>query len=260
MINSIIKVILPTRVATFEEFSFFEYKNICKMLLSREVKSINDCFDIILKKVQYQGEPLNVIEKFLCLLSIRTAILGNEVQIIDAKNRRVNYDLSILLDIEFEDINITYKNLTFKTPILFYTSDVITFLGNCLASYNDINVQDLSLEEKIQIINAVEYPLTEMFKQVNSVLETSEIDILGNAINIYQPSSVLGFLRDILYENIIDIIEYEYICIRDLNLNSNDFKTYTYPELKIFMNYFAKQMKEPDASSNSNSGMRGFNI
>ena len=47
-----------------------------------------------------------------------------------------------------------------------------------------------------------------------------------------------------MYEDLFQVIEFEYACIRNLDFKATDFKNYTYPELKIFLNHLNKEKQD----------------
>ena len=67
MIESRIHLPIKDGKLFFTEFSFLEYKNICKMLIPNEASSINNCLELMLSKIS-ENNTLNIIEKFESLI------------------------------------------------------------------------------------------------------------------------------------------------------------------------------------------------
>jgi ACT domain-containing protein len=87
------------------EFSYFEYKNLVKNLLSTEEDKLVNIFEEIIKKHVTVDRNLNIGEKIKILLLLRSMTLGEEIS-ISLNNRIFNYDINKIID----SININ-KNI-----------------------------------------------------------------------------------------------------------------------------------------------------
>ena len=63
----------------------------------------------------------------------------------------------------------------------------------------------------------------------------------------------LVFLKRIFNDNMETIYNFEYICIRSLNLHAEDMSRYTLPELKIFLQSFKS---EQESKQNVTPGLK----
>ena len=251
MINNLIPVQLAHSTVYFREPTFYEYKNICKMLISSDIAGIDNCLNTILDTLIADKQPLNIIDKFKCLLSIRNTIHGNSIA-IEINGKKINHDLSLILDIPFDDTTFKFKDLTFGSPTNFFIDSYDELIAQCLVKVKDTDVTSLSIANRMAIINETTLPLTLVYKEISKKFATRNITFYNDVeINIYDSATILTFLRDIFQENLLDIFNFEYACIRNLNLKSSDFNTYTYPELKIFINYLNKENDDQNKSMSS---------
>lgn len=251
MIRNKIPVNLNGRVVYFEEFSFYEYKNICKMFISNNISDVSRCLDIILDRIEVDY-PLNIIEKFECLVSIRNSILGNELS-MKKDDVQINYDLNQLLTNVFIDREFTLNDCVFKTPRYFTHSSVQNAAADYLYSYKGKIIFNEDIDEKVKVLNALDLPIMKIVSEIEKIREDSYIEILDNQVrlNIYDEAIVL-FIRAIFNHDLMDLYKFEYQLLRHLELRGEDLQHYTYPELKININFLTKE-KEEEKEIGSNS-------
>ena len=60
---------------------------------------------------------------------------------------------------------------------------------------------------------------------------------------------ILYFLKTIYFSELQELYDLEYHLIRNLNLNTTDFKNYSLSEIKILMNKLQDEYKENNKSS-----------
>jgi hypothetical protein len=190
------------------------------------------------------SRSLDIIDKFKCIIAIRNTILGNEVSFLKDK-KKITLDVSILLDKIFDDTPIEYDIFTFQSPVDFYAASYDEFLAQCLRSVKNNCVEDLTIKQRAEILNETSLSLTDVFKQIQTKFASRDINIFKDiTINIYNSAELLPFLKSIFQEDLNNILQFEYVCIRNLELRSEDFKMYTYPELKIFLNHLNKEQQD----------------
>ncbi len=241
MLLNLLPIKLTDTDVYFKELSFYEYKNVCKMLLSEDNKQLNDCFNNIISSCVQTDRVLNIIDKFKCIIAIRNTVLGNEITYIK-DNKRINANISSLPEQQFNDDPIYYDTLTFKSPCNFYTTGYDNFVAECLVKIKDISVEDFSISQKVEILNEMCLPLATICKTIYNTFAERNIEIFKNfIINIYDTTAILNFLKNIFQEDLGNLLKFEFVCIQNLNLHSLDFQTYTYPELKIFLNHLNKE-------------------
>jgi hypothetical protein len=250
MIDNLIPVKLSNSEVYFRELTFYEYKNICKMLLSDDSKHVSDCFNrIIVDTCIYDNVYFDIIDKFKCIITIRNTVLGNEVTFLD-DGKKITLDISLLLDKDFDNTPIEYDIFTFQSPVDFYISSYDEFVSQCLVKVKDTCVKDLTIKQKADILNETSLSLTNIFKQIHDEFSERRITIFKDkTINIYNSMELLSLLKNIFQEDLNNILQFEYICMRNLNLRSEDFKIYTYPELKIFLNHLNKELRDSNQGS-----------
>lgn len=252
MVTNLVLVQLPDKQIFFREPSFYEYKNICKMLISDDIACISNCFNTVLKDLVVCEQPLNVVDKFKCLIAIRNTIHGNEIA-FENNGKRINHDLSLVLDRSFDDSQFVIGDLTFGSPADFFTSSYDELIGQCLVKVGDQDVTDLKISHKIALMNEMTLPITSIYRQILERFGTRSIEIYKDLdICIYNSEYVLTFLKNIYLENLLSIFNFEYMCMRSLDIKSADFNMYTYPELKIFINYLNKEKDDQNKATHSN--------
>ena len=165
MIDNLIPVKLSKSEVYFREPTFYEYKNICKMLLSSDSKYISDCFNRLIDSCIYKNTYLDIIGKFKCIVAIRNTVLGNEISFLE-DSKKITLDISILLDKEFDDTPMEYDIFTFRSPVNFYASSYDELVSQCLVKVKGVCVRDLTISQKAEILNETCLSLTDIFKQI----------------------------------------------------------------------------------------------
>jgi hypothetical protein len=250
MLESKVPISLKKGTVYFKEFSFYEYKNICKMLISNDVEDINHCLNIIIDRVE-RDFTLNIIDKFDCLVNIRNSILGKELG-LTLEDRQVIFNLSDQLLDKFEEAEFTFGDCVFKTPSFFTHSNIQLAVADYLHSYKDKNISNAPLNDKLEVLNSLDLPIIKLVSEIEKVREENTITILGDtvSVNIYD-INILIFLKSIITSDLMDLYSFEYQLLRHLNLKGNDLQYFTYPELKIKINMFMKEKEDEQSSSNS---------
>jgi len=251
-------IVLGDKTVNLKEISFNDYKNICKSFYNQtNARNLSNLFNKIID-TYVEGTPtLNVHEKIILLLNIRSLTLGTEV--------KINYDKkSINLNTNFLVSKLTYNQepfeykldntiLTFGLPNNFVIdqNDFVNCICESLLSISiggkEINVKNFTSEQKMEILNSLpSIPLLEVYKAIydNCIDFNLTIPTIDNfKLNLFD-TSFLYFLKFIFDEKIETVLDLEYNLRRHLNYNSNDLNSVTYPESKIMLNKFAKEMKD----------------
>jgi hypothetical protein len=244
MIDNLIPVQLPRGTIYFKEPTFYEYKNICKMLISDDNEHISNCFSILLDSCITDSKSLDIIDKFKCIITIRNTILGNEIVFLQ-DNKRITLDLSTILDKDIDNSDIEHNTLTFNAPIDLHINAYDKLIAQCLTKINNVNISDLTPDERLKILNETSFSLTEIYQKLHAHFKERSIRLFRDIeLNIYNSNELLQFLKNIFQEDLSSILNFEYTCIQNIQLKAADFKTYTYPELKIFLNYLNKERQE----------------
>lgn len=218
------------------------------MFISDNISDINKTIELFLDNCLIKKDNLNIVDKFKCLISIRNTIHGKEIAFNNNK-KTINFDLSLLLSENYDETDITYDALTFNSPIYFYSNSYDDYLAQCLVKINDKDVTNFTLHEKNQLIGELPLSITEIYKKLFDTFKDRNITLYKDIkINIYSQEYILNFLKNIFYEDIFQLLQFEYVCMRNLGFNSNDFKTYTYPEIKIFLNHLNKERESQQES------------
>ena len=253
MIDNLITVYLPDREIKFREPSFNDYKSMCKMLVSTESPDIQKAFnDILDSLVINDGPPLSIVDKFLCIITIRNTILGNELSLTDKSGRKMVINLGGLLVKKYDDEIIEESGLSFKSPLNFLTKDIEELITECLVKIYDTDVSKFSIEQKLTLVRELDAPLATIYKKLLNTFYNRVINITKDiSFSLYGEKHTLSFLRDIFMEDLFSLLNFQFTCIRHLGLNGNDFNVFTYPECKIFLNHLVKERKSQGDPENN---------
>tara|TARA_R110000796_G_scaffold41668_6_gene102993 strand:- start:1803 stop:2576 length:774 start_codon:yes stop_codon:yes gene_type:complete len=256
MVSSQLSIPLQRGLVFFEELSYLEYKNICKMLLSNELGDINNCFETITQRIS-SSYDLNIIDKFEALIYIRNSILGNNITLTH-DDRDVNFSLKEQCIGIFREDAFEYGGCKFRTPKCFLNKDITATVADYLYEVNGNDLDEFSIHDKTLILNETDIHIIKVAGIINEIKDKSDVAILDNRaeINVYNVS-ILYFLREIFNSDLMEMYEFEYNISRRLNLKGRDLLHYTLPELKISLNFYTKEQTEKAEAENSGSPDRG---
>ena len=236
------------------ELSYFDYKQLVKELLTDDLSTLNNIFDRLFKENVHTKKEVTAFDKFKCLLYIRSLILGEEIEInYNKKNYKLNID-NIIEKTYIEESDLISEYLSFKNFDTFFIENLTNELYKNLKSINlngkKIDLSNFNIQQKEEIFdNITDLNFTQMMHDCSDYLKKSNIDILDKKLLVYT-GDILYFLKNIFNSSLDNLYDFEYILIKQLNLNTNDFKNYSFTELKIFYNKIVKefkQQKEPSA-------------
>ena len=250
MVSSQLSMPLQRGLVFFEELSYLEYKNICKMLLSNDLEEINNCFETITQRIS-SSYDLNIIDKFEALIYIRNSILGNDLTLTH-NDRDINFSLKEQCLGVFHEDSFEYGNCKFKTPKYFFNKDITATVADYLCEVNGNDISGLSVHDKTLILNETDIHIIKVVGIINEIKDKSGVSILDNGaeINVYN-ASILYFLREIFNSDLMEMYEFEYNIAQRLNLKGSDLMHYTLPELKINLNFYTKEQQEKAEAENS---------
>tara|TARA_E500000318_G_scaffold97762_1_gene98673 strand:- start:7005 stop:7775 length:771 start_codon:yes stop_codon:yes gene_type:complete len=237
------------------ELSYFDYKQLVKELLTDDLSTLNDIFDKLYKKNVYTKKEATAFDKFKCLLYIRSLILGEEIEIVyNKKNYKLNID-NVIEKTYIEESDLISENLAFKNFDTFFIENLTNELYKNLKSINlngkNIDLSNFNIKQKEEIFdNITDLNFTQMMQNCSDYLGKSSINILDKKLLVYT-GDILYFLKNIFNSSLDNLYDFEYILIKQLNLNTNDFKNYSFTELKIFYNKIVKEFEQQKESSSS---------
>lgn len=238
------------------ELSYYDYKSLVKNLFTDDIKTIDKIFKNLLK-TQVKQQNLKLNEKFKLLLFIRSLTLGEEFTLIqDEKNYFLNVN-TILEKIDESEIKIESGDLiTVNNSNNFLVENIIEDLLENITElkldFKRINLNDFTNEQKNEILNNIDdVNFSKILKVYKENLSKKNINILNNEINFHN-GQVLYFLKTIFNNDLQNLYDLEYFLIKNLNLNSYDFKNYSLTELKILVNKFLEEMSKEE---NNNTGV-----
>ena len=231
------------------ELSYFDYKNLVKNLLTEDIEVLNNVFnDIFNKHIDMQNKSLSLYDKFKLIIFLRSLILGEELQ-IEYKDKSYILDINyILKNANIINEEIETDLLIFKTPTSFYikdfTSEVLNSIKSIKINDKNINVEKFNSNEKIELFNEItDDNLMSVYNRTVINLQKSVINFLDLELSVYNGDIILLF-KNIFNTDLNNLYDFEYNLIRHLNINSQDFKNYSYSELKIFYNKLIKENKD----------------
>lgn len=230
------------------ELSYFDYKQLVKELLTDDLSTLNDIFDKLYKENVYTKKEATAFDKFKCLLYIRSLILGEEIEIVyNKKNYKLNIDI-VIEKTYIEEKDLISENLAFKNFSTFFIKDLGYELYSNLKSIKlngkNIDLSTFNVEQKEEIFNNItDVNFTQMMQDCSNYLSKNTINILDKKLLVYN-GDVLYFLKNIFNASLENLYDFEYVLLKQLNLNSNDFKNYSFTELKIFYNKIVKEFQD----------------
>tara|TARA_R110002126_G_scaffold27390_3_gene92014 strand:+ start:1575 stop:2348 length:774 start_codon:yes stop_codon:yes gene_type:complete len=237
------------------ELSYFEYKNLVKSFLTDDLQVLNKIFEKLYKDNVFTEKKPTAFDKLKCLLHIRSLILGEDVDLIyNDKNYKLNTQ-HIIENTHIEERDLTSENLAFKNFDTFFISDLTNELYKNLKSINlngkKIDFSNFTLNQKEEILdNIPDLNFSQIVTDCGNYLTKSTIQVLDTKLSVYN-GDVLYFLKNIFNTSLENLYDFEYILIKQLNLNTADFKNYSFTELKIFYNKIVKEFNAQKESSSS---------
>lgn len=258
MISNYINLTVNNKKIKIREVSFYEFKNICKNIITNDLNDLNSLFENILTNVLLT-EKVNCIEKFYILIFLRNLIHGNDFS-FTYDGIKVNTSLSSFLnDFDFnqEDIKIEHDNIIyhFNLPNYFFNPSIDKLLADCLYKINyngkEINLIDISVDQKLTILSNLTLPIFDTYNKLKESFDEKQFTFFKNInLNIYD-GSLLLFLKNIYYDDLNNLYNFEYTCVKNLNFGAVDMEKYTYPELKIFLQLLTKEIKDRQKDNNT---------
>jgi len=237
------------------ELSYFKYKQLVKELLTDDLSILNDIFDKLYKDNVFSKKEPTAFDKFKCLLYIRSLILGEKIE-INYNDANYNLDTDSIIENTFiEENDLISENLSFKNFDTFYIKDLSYELYSNLKSIQlngkNIDLSSFNVEQKEEIFNNItDVNFAQMMNDCSNYLSKNTINILDKKLLVYN-GDVLYFLKNVFNASLENLYDFEYVLIKQLNLNSYDFKNYSFTELKIFYNKIIKEFQDQKDSSSS---------
>ena len=251
MISNYFNFNVNNKNVKLREISFFEYKNLCKKLITDDLDDLNLIFNEVVDSTVI-GPPLNCLEKLQCLMLLRNMVYGNEFTFV-YEDKKVHTDLTLILqnvnfNLELVEVETEDARFIFNLPDNFYSKTIDGLIIDCLKKIEmgerEIDCSVFTFDQKKQILNELTLPMFETSKKLQSKLSDLNITFYKDVtLNIYD-GSFLFFLKRIFQDDMNNVYNFEYTCIRNLKLGALDMEKYTYPELKIFLQSLTKEMKE----------------
>ena len=235
-----------------KELNVSEYVSLLKFLKNNNLKDIEYYIEYLLKRLVLKDyHKLNVLDKFIILLTLRAIILGPEVSLLQS-NSNIRLILSIdklsqkILDINpLPTRNIQIENITMQLnyPKQFFTSDMDLFsmcLENIKIGNINLNMVDLTEEEKEAIFNKLPQSILNPMKIYMSELEDNcQQNILFRTTDMSIKLSVfddtlIQLLKILLSDDLKSIYDISYVLISKANFSWSDIMLMNPAEMKIF--------------------------
>lgn len=239
-----------------KEIPFQQFKLVNKRLINEDVKEANDVFEELCNGAVI-GTNLNCLEKFYCLMVLRTMTHGNDFSF---KNNDVilNVNITSLLDkvnLQFDDVVFEYekKKYYFNLPKRFFHTSaydlVIDSLVGIEVKDNKWDCSEFTLKYKVDILQDISLPLSTVYKLLDEKFQNYNFEFHKDFVFKITDGSLLLLLRRLFYLDISSLYDFEYSCIRSLNLSVTDMSVYTLPELRIFLQLLTKELKSKQGNS-----------
>jgi hypothetical protein len=246
----IINTIPVNEYIAIREISFHELKNITKMLLTDEHNYRVDVINQICKQVVIKGNCKNVLDIVFTITTLRNTIFGNN---LSYKKNGTEYtdDLTKIFNNKISFNPAVFKSGDYKISFIMPSripKDEYDILTACLYKINDDVVQCFTDKQKGMLLDNLPIPLKSLYTFLSKEAEKQKIVVSKNIEFSLYDSSALDFLTSILYEDLEQLLKFEFLVKQRLNMTADDLKTYTYPELKYFINVLNKQEQDENDS------------
>jgi len=269
---------IPTLQQSIEltELTFFEYKNLVKIITNNNNDQIINFFDQLIKQhTNTDTKRLTFLDKLIILLTIRSVCILPDLELsvtnpTTKKIHNASFQLYEIID-KLANLNITdntvndvkiYNNgllqVTFGLPSNLY---VDTSQKNLLNVIKEINIKntDIPLETEnlidtlpIAVFVDAKKHISNIEKQINSVaLLDISINESSPDENITVPftflqNSIVDFLKLCYGKDLSSIYEFEYVLIHKLHLPYSLIESSTYAELTLYLSLYNKERSETE--------------
>ena len=235
------------------ELSYFEYKNLVKNLFTDDPWVLNQVFENTLKNAVKGNNYINIFDKVKILLFLRSLTLGENFN-LTVKEKNYNMDINEIIDnISINENIIVSDKVVLKKSNSFYIenilNDVIFSIEKIILDNGEINFSKLDNKQKNIIFNEIsDSNISDIISKIANNLKEDNLNLFDMKFNLHN-GDILYFLKNIYFSDLQELYNLEYHLIRNLNLNTTDFKNYSLSEIKILMNKLQDEYKENNKSS-----------
>ena len=235
------------------ELSYFEYKNLVKNLFTDDPWVLNQVFENTLKNATKGDNDINIFDKVKILLFLRSLTLGENFN-LTVKEKSYNMDINEIIDnISINENIIVSDKVVLKKSNSFYIenilNDVIFSIEKIILDNGEINFSKLDNKQKNIIFNEIsDSNISDIISKIANNLKEDNLNLFDMKFNLHN-GDILYFLKNIYFSDLQELYNLEYHLIRNLNLNTTDFKNYSLSEIKILMNKLQHQYKHNNNSS-----------
>ena len=235
------------------ELSYFEYKNLVKNLFTDDPWVLNQVFENTLKNATKGDNDINIFDKVKILLFLRSLTLGENFNLI-VKEKNYNMCINDIIDnISINENIIVSDKVVLKKSNSFYIenilNDVIFSIEKIILDNGEINFSKLDNKQKNIIFNEIsDSNISDIISKIANNLKEDNLNLFDMKFNLHN-GDILYFLKNIYFSDLQELYNLEYHLIRNLNLNTTDFKNYSLSEIKILMNKLQDEYKDNNKSS-----------
>jgi hypothetical protein len=235
------------------ELSYFEYKNLVKNLFTNDPWVLNQVFENTLKNSVKGDNDINIFDKVKILLFLRSLTLGENFN-LTFKEKNYNMDINQIIDnISINENIIVSDKVVLKKSNSFYIenilNDVIFSIEKIILDNGEINFTKLDNKQKNIIFNEIsDTNISDIISKIAKNLREDNLNLFNMKLNLHN-GDILHFLKNIFNTELDSLYDLEYHLIRNLNLNTTDFKNYSLSELKILINKLKDEFKDTKKSS-----------
>ena len=235
------------------ELSYFEYKNLVKNLFTDDPWVLNQVFENTLKNSVTGDNDINIFDKVKILLFLRSLTLGENFN-LTVKEKNYNMDINEIIDnISINENIIVSDKVVLKKSNSFYIenilNDVIFSIEKIILDNGEINFSKLDNKQKNIIFNEIsDSNISDIISKIANNLKEDNLNLFDMKFNLHN-GDILYFLKNIYFSDLQELYNLEYHLIRNLNLNTTDFKNYSLSEIKILMNKLQDEYKDNNKSS-----------
>lgn len=273
------------KTVKFNHINNKHYFEILKFITNNDDEGLNEYFEWLLTELIIDKENikhLTNLEKFLIFLDLRSACLGDIIQLTTSTNGKVDILLSSIKNNiinktkELELCRISNSD-GIQTKLCIPNSFIIDSIDKIYKDIikwikiddEEINFFYLTDSESDNIIKNIPASVTneilnfikinEEINKINIITENNKIGLSGIQLSVFDKSMFL-FLKSIFNDNLLNFYEVQYALITKMNISYEHFLQMNMNEARIFINLYNKEMKKQQEENSKSSSTGGFSM
>lgn len=268
------KFSIPIELTENKTIFFYELKNIhlfnlLKFIQNQNLANIEKYYDTMLIELaceQNDFKKLNFLDKFICLIVLRSICISPDIEFELKKENIITKKIQLYSIIEtLKNISFLEKKefkkdffINFSLPKKLYYSSIDEILDNCIDSFEIngevINFHEMDTSEKKDIFNtlpgnilneAKKYFLKLEEQLSKNILIKKEEAIGVNEIELsLLKNTCIGILNSIFKDNLFNFYNLMYIFTNKMNMSLSEYFNLTPAESSLMLSFYTKEQEE----------------